>query len=139
MQVSPLAAVAYELHAGEMPACVFEGPLALAVLETFVPEAVPFGAIKGGCARTYQPPGGETQMDWPVDKGSQEATCGFQALSCAEVKLLPVEARIEVQVVLLSEISRRVQFAGDVLFGPDVLKLNANDGRTASGKPQALF
>jgi hypothetical protein len=78
-------------------------------------------------------------MDWPAARGSQEATCGFQVFSCAEVKLLLVEERIEVQVVLLSEIGSKVQFAGEVLFAPDVLELNADDGRTASGKPQALF
>jgi hypothetical protein len=78
-------------------------------------------------------------MDWPAANGSQEATCGFQAFSCAEVKLLLVEARIEVQVVLLPEIGSSVQFAGDVLFAPQVVELYVNGERTASGKPQALF
>lgn len=139
MHVSLSAAVANEVQAGEIPACVFEGPSAPEVLEEFVPKAVPSAARRGGCAKTYQPPGGETQMDWPAARGSQEATCGFQAFSCAEVKLALVEARIELQVVLLSETGSKVQSAGVVLFTPYVLKLAADDGRTASGKPQALF
>jgi hypothetical protein len=77
-------------------------------------------------------------MDWPAAKGSQEATCGFQAFSCAEVKLLLVEARIDVQVVLSSETGSRVQSAGVVLFASYVLELNTDGERTASGKPQAL-
>ena len=104
-----------------MPACVFEGLSAPAVLEAFVPEAVLFDTGRGGCARTYQPPGGETQIDWPATNGSQEVISGFQALSCAEVKFLLVEARIEVQVVLLSETGSKVQSVGVVLFVPDVL------------------
>ena len=77
-------------------------------------------------------------MNWPDANGPQETTCGFQAFSCAEVKLLLVEARIELQVVLLSETGSRVQYAGEVLFAPYVLELDADGGRTASGKPQAL-
>lgn len=118
IHVSPLTAMANEVQAAGMPACVFEGPSAPAVLEAFAPETVPFVAMRDGCARTYQPPGGETQMDWPDANDSQETTCGFQAFSCAEVKLLLVEARIEPQVVFLSETGSRVQSAGAVLFAP---------------------
>ena len=138
MHVSPSAAVANEVQAGEIPGCVFEGLSAPPVLEAFVPEVVPFDTGRGGCARTYQPPGGDTQIDWPAVNGSHEVICGFQALSCAEVKLLLVDARIELQVVLLSETDNRVQSIGVVLLTPDVLELEAGNERTASGNPQAL-
>ena len=120
----------------EILACVFEGPSALAEVVAFVPEVVPLASMRGGCARAYQPPGGDTQMDWAAAKGSQEMTCVFQAFSCAEVKLLLNEARIELLVVLLSEIGSRVQSTSAVLFALYVLESRRLPPRSLSIVPR---
>jgi hypothetical protein len=100
MHVSPAAAVAKVLQFGAMPGWVLRAASAGADV-LFAAAAASGGG--GGGARVYQPPGGEVQSFVPGLRSEQDLKrVGFQAVSCAEVKLPEEAAMREGQVVVLA-------------------------------------
>ena len=102
MHVSPAAAVAKVLQFGAMPGWVLRAaPAGADVL--FAAAAAAASGGGGGGARVYQPPGGEVQSFVPGLRSEQDLKrVGFQAVSCAEVKLPEEAAMREGQVVVLA-------------------------------------
>jgi hypothetical protein len=101
MHVSPAAAVAKVLQFGAMPGWVLRA--ASAGADVLFAAAAAASGGGGGGARVYQPPGGEVQSFVPGLRSEQDLKrVGFQAVSCAEVKLPEEAAMREGQVVVLT-------------------------------------